>query len=187
MGIELGRLRVRRSVLIDAAPAVVWGHFETFDRMSAWFGIGHTLERFEPAVGGRVELSVEIGGERRPFGGAVLVWETGRELTFEDNWFVDPWPLPTFITIRLAPVFEGTHVELFHHGFERLGATAAAEHLGYEDGLTPFQVVRSSPSGSLRIPLRTIGRVAWHHWENRHVPTDHIADAHPDRGLRHHV
>jgi uncharacterized protein YndB with AHSA1/START domain len=134
MGIELGRLRVRRSVLIDAAPAVVWGHFETFDRMSAWFGIGHTLERFEPAVGGRVELSVEIGGERRPFGGAVLVWETGRELTFEDNWFVDPWPLPTFITIRLAPVFEGTHVELFHHGFERLGATAAAEHLGYEDG-----------------------------------------------------
>ena len=44
------------------------------------------------------------------------------------------WPLPTFWTIRLTPVYEGTLVEILHHGFERLGAEAAENLEGYEEG-----------------------------------------------------
>ena len=36
------------------------------------------------------------------------------------------------ITLRLSPSYQGTLVELFHHGFERLGKSGADEHLAYE-------------------------------------------------------
>ena len=42
--------------------------------------------------------------------------------------------MPTFVTIRLTALYDGTLVELFHHGFERLGADAANELEGYESG-----------------------------------------------------
>ncbi len=37
-------------------------------------------------------------------------------------------------SLRLTPLYEGCHVELFHHGFERLGSDASAELQGYEAG-----------------------------------------------------
>ena len=57
------------------------------------------------------------------------------EVTFECNW-QEPysWPVPTFWTIRLTPSYDGTLVELFHHGFERLGKEAADILQGYEEG-----------------------------------------------------
>ena len=66
----------------------------------------------------------------------VVVYETAREITFESNWNDAPmrWPLPTFMTIRLTPLYELTHVEIFHHGFERLGVDAADNLQGYEEG-----------------------------------------------------
>ena len=135
MAIQIGTLNVRRSILIQAAPARVWQEFESEDRLAAWFGTGHTLERFEPKVGGRVELSVEIDGEQHRFGGSVLVFEREREITFESNWFgPDAWPVPTLMTLRITPLYDGTHVEIFHHGFERLGADAADNLDGYEGG-----------------------------------------------------
>jgi uncharacterized protein YndB with AHSA1/START domain len=135
MGMQIGHLNVRRSILIQATPAEVWREFETFERIAAWLGRGHVLHTLEPKVGGLVDLSVEIDGERRHYGGRVLVYEPERELTFEDNW--EPphaWPVPTFFTIRLTPMYDGTQVELFHHGFERLGADAADSLAGYEGG-----------------------------------------------------
>jgi hypothetical protein len=39
-------------------------------------------------------------------------------------------------TIRLTPLYGGTLVELFHHGFERLGRDAADNLEGYEEGWT---------------------------------------------------
>lgn len=67
------------------------------------------------------------------FGGAIAVFDEGKELTFENNWFGDgAWDVPTLITIRLTSCYDGTLVELFHHGFERLGAKAASEFLAYE-------------------------------------------------------
>ena len=134
MGVEIGVLYVRRAAFIRATPARVWQEFSTFDRLAAWFGTGHQLEAYQPEPGGRVLLSVQIEGERKAFGGSVLVFEPERELSFENNWESDGWPVPTLVTLRLRALYEGCQVELFHHGFERLGANADAVFLGYESG-----------------------------------------------------
>ena len=135
MGLEIGPLHVRRSILIRAQPARVWREFESFDHMVRWFGLGHELHSIELAPGGRVDLSIENEGRRVHYGGRVVALEAGRELSFESNWEGDgAWPVPTFFTLRLTPVYDGTLVELFHHGFERLGAAAADELEGYEQG-----------------------------------------------------
>jgi len=134
MEIEIGALHVRRSSLIHATPERAWQEFTSFDRLAAWFGRGHQLESYQPELGGEIRLSVEIDGTKRRYGGRILVFEPGRELTFSNNWEVDGWPVPTLISLRLTPLYDGCLVELFHHGFERLGREAAAELQGYEAG-----------------------------------------------------
>lgn len=135
MGITISLLHVRRSILIQAPPERVWQEFQSFERIAAWFGRGHELHKFEPKVGGQVELSVEIDGERQYYGGPVLVYEREREVTLESNWRgARAWPVPTFFTLRLTPLYDGTLVEIFHHGFERLGVDAADSLEGYEEG-----------------------------------------------------
>ncbi len=135
MGITISLLNVRRSILIQAPPERVWQEFESFDRIAAWFGRGHELHRFEAKLGGQVELSVVIDGERRRFGGPVVLFEREREVTFESNWDgPHAWPVPTFFTLRLTPLYDGTMVEIFHHGFERFGVDAADNLQGYEEG-----------------------------------------------------
>ncbi len=134
MGIEISALHVRRSSLIQATPERVWQEFTSFDRLAAWFGRGHQLEAYEPELGGQVLLSVEIDGAKRPFGGPILIFERAHELTFSNNWESDGWPVPTLITLRLTPLYDACHVELFHHGFERLGSDAGGELQGYEAG-----------------------------------------------------
>ena len=135
MGAQISLLHVRRSILIQASPAEVWREFESFDRIAAWLSRGHVLHVLEPKLGGLVEMSVEIDGERRHYGGRMLVWEPERELTFDNNWAPPhAWPVPMFWTIRLTPLYDGTQVELFHHGFERLGAEAADLLEGFEEG-----------------------------------------------------
>ncbi len=134
MGIEISALHVRRSCFIRATPERVWKEFTSFERLAAWFGTGHKLEAYEPKLGSQVLLSVEIDGAKRPFGGPILVFEPARELTFSSNWESDGWPVQTLITLRLTPLYDACHVELFHHGFERLGDDAAAELQGYEAG-----------------------------------------------------
>jgi uncharacterized protein YndB with AHSA1/START domain len=135
MGIQISALNVRRSILINATPRRVWQEFGSFASISAWFGRGHQLHTFEPKLGGRVDMSVELDGERRHFGGTVVVFDETRELTFESNWEGSlAWPVPTFMTIRLTPLYEATQVEIFHHGFERFGADAADNLQAYEEG-----------------------------------------------------
>lgn len=134
-------LSVRRSIFIHASPARVWQEFETFERMQAWWGTGHELLTYEPREGGRIEMSVEVEGEMRRFGGAILVFAPGEEITFEDNWIpVREWPVPVYITIRLTPFQDGTVVELLVHGFERFGDLAAERHLGLERGWSVHQL-----------------------------------------------
>jgi len=135
MGLTIGLLHVRRSILIAATPTRVWEEFADFERIRSWLGRGHTLHRLDLRVGGIADLSVEIDGGELHFGGAVLVLEPERELSFESNWQPPhAWPVPTCWTIRLTPMHDGTLVELFHHGFEGLGAKAADELQGYEQG-----------------------------------------------------
>ncbi len=137
MGVEIGVLAVRRSVLIKATPERVWQEFETLEKMRAWFGLGHTLHKYEPRLGGQVELSMMIDGDLHHYGGRIIVFEAAREVTFEDDYMPNEgWLAPTMITIRLRPELGGTLVELFHHAFERVGPAMAEEHLGYEGGWT---------------------------------------------------
>ena len=136
MGIEISKLHVRRSIFINATPERVWQEFESFEKLKVWFGRGHELNVYEPQLGGMVALSVDIDGESCGYRGTIIVFDEAHELTWDDNWDAAErrWPVPTFITIRLTSLYEGTLVELFHHGFERLGADAAANLQGYESG-----------------------------------------------------
>ena len=134
-------LTVRRSIHIAASPERVWEEFTSFERMTAWWGTGHRLVAYEPRVGGRIEMEVEVEGAMRRFGGSVLVLDAPRELTFEDNWFGPfAWAAPLLVTLRLSPVADGTIVEFIQHGFERLGAEAAGLHRGLEGGWTVRQL-----------------------------------------------
>jgi uncharacterized protein YndB with AHSA1/START domain len=135
MGTEIGRLAVRRSIWIDAKPERVWEEFESLERMRLWFGTGHILVAYEPRVGALVETDPSaVQGEPLRFAGRVTVYDPPRELTFEQDWLGHGWPSPTLITLFLTPVSGGTLVELFHHGFERLGSEAAENHRGFEGG-----------------------------------------------------
>jgi uncharacterized protein YndB with AHSA1/START domain len=134
MGVQISALHVRRSCLIQATAERVWQEFTSFEQLAAWFGHGHQLEAYEPGLDGRVLLSVEVDGAKRSFGGSILIFEPARELTFSNNWESDGWPVPTLITLRLTPIFDACQIELFHHGFERLGGDAGAELQSYESG-----------------------------------------------------
>lgn len=139
-------LRVRRSILIQAAPARVWREFETHERMDGWWGRvtgspeagtsqGQWLDAYEPREGGAIRMSVNWDGARVSYGGTIKRFEPGRELTFENDWIPNRgWKVPTYVTLRLTPALGGTLVELFHHGFENTGGDPAAEHAGYEQG-----------------------------------------------------
>lgn len=145
MGTQVGALSVRRSIWIDAKPARVWDELETFERMKSWFGTGHTLVAYEPRVGGLVETDAgSVEGEQLRFVGRVTAFDPPTELTFEQDWVGHGWPVPMLITIRLTEVNGGTLVELFHHGFERLGDDAAENHRGFEGGwgMTQLEALR---------------------------------------------
>ena len=151
-------LVVRRSIHIQAPPERVWREFETFERMNGWWGIiigrleagtpsGQRLLTFEPRVGGRIEMEVDIDGAAARYGGAITVFDAPRELTFENDWIPNQgWLQPTYITIRLTPTPDGTLVELMHHGFERTGPNGADEHAGYEGGwgMTQLNALRNA-------------------------------------------
>ncbi|MBI1212092.1 MAG: hypothetical protein GC190_11560 [Alphaproteobacteria bacterium] len=142
---EQSVLKVRRSILINAAPEAVWQKFADHKSMESWWGYrtgtpeagtskGQYLDRYEPQVGGRIVMSVNWNGERVSYGGKILSFAQGG-ITFENNWIPSQgWKAPTYITIRIAPALNGTLVELFHHGFERIGGDVAAEHEGFEAG-----------------------------------------------------
>lgn len=139
MGLEIGALAVRRSIFINARPLRVWEEFATAERIAAWLDRGHKLHSIEPRLGGRVEMSVEIEGKRRHYGGPIIVYDAAREMSFEIAW-KEPWDatyatsVPSYWTFRLTPLYGGTHVEIFHHGFELTGADAADNLEGYEEG-----------------------------------------------------
>lgn len=140
MATEISPLHVRRSAWIDAPCAAVWDEFRDLERMRAWYGTGHTLTEYEPRLGGIVETVVDLDGEAHRFRGEVVAFEPEVELSFEQRWVGSDWDGPATVTIRLRPVDGGTLVELFHHGFERLGGSAG-EHLdGFESGWTTRQL-----------------------------------------------
>jgi uncharacterized protein YndB with AHSA1/START domain len=136
MGATIGTMYVRRSGFVQANPDRVWEEFTSLDRLRGWFGSGHTLHTYEPEVGAVVELSGELDGVRQHIGGPITVLEPSREVTFECDWH-DPslaWGVAMSWTLRLTPLYDGTTVEILHHGFERLGTDGGAALEGFEDG-----------------------------------------------------
>jgi uncharacterized protein YndB with AHSA1/START domain len=143
---EESNLVVRRSIQVDATSGRVWEEFSSFARMNAWWGHvveepqagtsrGHWLEVYEPRAGGRIQMAVNLDGSRAAYGGEIIRFEPGTELTFENDWIPGQgWRAPTVVTIRLRPSLDGTLVELFHYGFEVIGDDAATTHAGYERG-----------------------------------------------------
>lgn len=139
-------LAVRRSIHIKASPARVWQEFSDFERMNRWWGVtigtpeagsgnGQRLVAYEPRLGGRIEMEVLFNGAPMRYGGKIVVFEPGRELTFECDWIPNQgWLRPTLLTIRLTSALGGTLVELTHHGFEHTGDRGSDDHAGYEGG-----------------------------------------------------
>jgi len=135
MGMQISLLHVRRSIFINAPKQRVWHEFETTERIFAWLNLGHTVHEFVPEVGGSVRMSVEIDGADAFYGGSVLVYEPEQEISFSSQWDGEmAWDVPTYWTIRLTEMYGGTQVEIFHHGFDQLGAASADNLEGYEDG-----------------------------------------------------
>jgi uncharacterized protein YndB with AHSA1/START domain len=136
MATAIGMMYVRRSAFVQATPERVWEEFTSFDRLREWFGIGHTLHAYEPRPGGVVELSVDLRGTRQHFGGTITAFEPNAEVTFACNWHDESlaWSVPTMWTLRLSASYDGTTVEIFHHGFERLGRAGGAALEALEAG-----------------------------------------------------
>jgi uncharacterized protein YndB with AHSA1/START domain len=145
-------LKVRRSIHITAPPSRVWEEFTSKPRMDGWWGRIHNkpvagqpngqhLIAYEPRLGGRIEMEVDMGGSPGRYGGTIRTFDKDRELTFENDWIPNQgWKAPTFMTLRLTPALGGTLVELFHHGFEHVGGDVAGEHEGYEQGWGMLQL-----------------------------------------------
>ena len=65
----------------------------------------------------------------------MIAFEPESELSFTSQWQGElAWAVPTLWTIRLTQIYDGTQVEFFHDGFERLGAQAADVLEDYEAG-----------------------------------------------------
>lgn len=139
----IGRLAVRRSIDIDAPPARIWQEFASAERMRGWFHCERLV--FEPRVGGRFETEGEHGNVRYIFGGKVLTYEPGKELTVEWGWIPPRWPDVSLLTIRLESAGPGrTRVEIIHHAFERLGERAEEIYRSFEGGwdLSELEVLK---------------------------------------------
>jgi uncharacterized protein YndB with AHSA1/START domain len=137
---QISPYHVRRAAWIDATTDEVWEEFTDFERMRAWYGTGHTLTEYEPRLGGIVETAIDLDGAEHLFRGEVVAFEPGRELSFEQLWMGSDWQGPTTVTIRLSPHDGGTLVELFHHGYERLGGRPGDHLDGFESGWTTRQL-----------------------------------------------
>src|SRR5688572_21853674 len=137
MTTEISPFGIRRAAFIHATPDRIWEEFTTLERMQAWYGTGHQLTQYEPRVGGNVETILGDGSAQSR--GEVLVFEPGRELTFEQRW-IGPdwngreWAAPAKVTILLTEAAGGTLVELFHHGYDLLGGDPADYLRGFEGG-----------------------------------------------------
>ncbi len=142
MATEIGKLAVRRSIYIAAPPERVWQEFESFERAKRWLGpppsqtLQSELVQYEPGVGGRVGMRGKHRGSDFHFLGKITAFEPAKEATFEMDMGAEAqgWESPLLLTWRLTPHMGGTVVEMFLHGFEKIGPGAINAYIGFEEG-----------------------------------------------------
>ncbi|MEX2245581.1 MAG: SRPBCC domain-containing protein [Dehalococcoidia bacterium] len=143
-------LVMRRSIFIKAAPERIWREFESFERMSGWFGgqtdtVQQRVTRYDAGTGGWMEIEAEWTHEPPGscrLGGKILTFDPPREMTVEWNTFKPDrgWHEPTLVTFRLTPALGGIVVEILQHGFERIGAGGAQHHRDAEGGWNTMEL-----------------------------------------------
>ena len=126
-------LQIRFEIEIDAPPEKVWEKLATIEGMNQWLS---KKLIFEFQDGGRFHMDVSVpdDGDFESFGEAVKI-DPPKELPFtwtEHEKGKTPWPVSTFVTLKLTPTKTGTHVTLTHSGFEALkGDLARSEYEGH--------------------------------------------------------
>jgi hypothetical protein len=69
---------------------------------------GQHLLVYEPRVGGRVEMEVNAAVERLRYGGRVLRFVAGRDLTFESDWIPNSgWGMTQLDALKAVVEVEG--------------------------------------------------------------------------------
>ena len=127
---------VVKSVTVRCPPAVAFRRFT--EEIGSWWPLAthHTSDdpqscALEGRVGGRVFERSKDGAER--VWGVIEQWEPPRRLAF--SWQVRLTAEEAQrIEVTFTPTAGGTHVELVHSGWEKLGDAAAARRDGYDKG-----------------------------------------------------
>ncbi len=146
MTITIGKLAVRRSIEIDAAPERVWQEFASAERFRLWYTPAGGVEfdckhlEYEPRVGGVFNTAGyhEWQGGKQDFGfnGEVVVFDPPRELTVSMKAHHIEWPGACYLTFLLTPIDGGTRTlaEIVQHGFESFGPAAENWYNAFEHG-----------------------------------------------------
>lgn len=120
------KMQIHFEIEILAPPARVWAKLASQTGMHEWFS---KRLAFEPRLGGKFRMEVRDPDDGEfVFFGEVIKVEPERELAFtwtEHEKDMQPWPVSTLVTFRLAPTARGTLVSLTHSGFEALEAALA--------------------------------------------------------------
>lgn len=125
------------SVEVGLAPDEAFEHFTA--EMGQWWPIEtHSLSEkrtkscgIDPHLGGQV---YEVDGDGiRQIWGTVTRWDPPRVVAF--TWHVGrEADTAQNVEVRFSPTTRGTHVELEHSGWERLGDEALETREGYANG-----------------------------------------------------
>ena len=142
---QIGKLAVRRSIEIDAAPERVWQEFASAERFRLWYTPegGAALDckhvEYEPRVGGVFETRGyhEWQGGQQDFGfdGEVIVFDPPRELTVSMKAKHMTWEGTCYLTFLLEPIAGGrTLATIVQHGFESFGDGGQNWYNAFESG-----------------------------------------------------
>ncbi len=108
---------VRISVELPRGVEDAWrALFDPAARRIWW---GRRVDLPEERGGGFIEYWRDGEGHERSSRGEVL--ELRRPELLRLSWLDDDWPEPTSVELRLEPGKQGSHLELVHSGFEKLG------------------------------------------------------------------